>query len=447
MTGSETIFALSSGSGRAAIAVVRLSGPQSSLVLEDLAGELPQARQLVLRNLRDPSSQEILDKCAVVWCPGPRSVTGEDVVELHLHGSPAVLAAVTDVLSRYSTLRPADAGEFSRRAFANGKLDLVEVEGLADLLEARTSAQLRQAMHQFSGSASSLFESWRAQLLEIRAGIEAAVDFSEEQGVAEAALSGIDENIRGLEAAMGQALAGSAMSEMVQEGVRVVLAGHPNTGKSSILNCLSRRDVAIVADEPGTTRDIIEVMMNLEGVPVILTDTAGLRSGVSDKIEAEGIRRSRNRIGGADLVLWVWAPDVPGSAEPDASIKVDLFVANKSDLETPRSGLIRNDIGMRGVEVSARTGAGILELTNHIKLLSHKKVPNEEPAAIVSARQKAITERSIRLLNDARSVTSASLELKAEYIRLACDEVGRLTGRVDVEEWLGAIFSRFCIGK
>lgn len=447
MTGSDTIFALSSGVGRVAIAVMRLSGPQSSLLLKDLAGSLPAPRHFSLCSLRDPGSGELLDKAAVVWCPGPQSVTGEDVVELHLHGSPAVLGAVFDVLRRYPLLRPADAGEFTRRAFANGKLDLVEVEGLADLLEARTSSQLRQAMQQFSGVASSVFDGWRSELLQIRAGIEAAVDFSDERGVAEAALESVGQQIQALEQKMQLSIDQSAVSEILRDGVRVVLAGYPNTGKSSILNLLARRDAAIVATRPGTTRDVIEVHMDLGGVPVILTDTAGLRLVTSDEIEAEGIRRSRHRIADANIVLWVSAPDVPGSAHPEAGIKVDLYVRNKSDLVDPGSKLFRNETEPPYLDVSAQTGSGSSELINYIRSLANEQVRAGDAALIVSARQKSIVERSIRLLNDACMVGSTNLELKAECIRLASDEVGRLTGRVDVEEWLGAIFNRFCIGK
>lgn len=447
MTGNDTIFALSSGAGRAAIAVLRISGERSSFVIRELTGQLPPARQLTVCSIRNPQTAELLDKGAVIWVPGPASVTGEDIAELHLHGSQAILIEVMSLLQAYPEVRPAEAGEFTRRAFANGKMDLIEVEGLSDLLEARTAGQRRQAMRQFSGSTSFTFEDWRQRLLGIRASIEAAVDFVDEPGVAELAERGLDADIKALSNDMDRALSGSAMSEFLREGVRVVLAGHPNTGKSSILNALVHRDVAIVSDRPGTTRDVIEVTLDMAGVPVIFTDTAGLRAEATDSIELEGIRRTHDRIDKADLLIWVSAPDVPGSAASAPGMRVDLRVVNKSDLEDSSLGHSRNDTEEPTVRTSTRTGAGMSDLLSNIKGLVDIRFGHMEDATIVSSRQKTIVKRSIRLLNDAISLQSGSLELKAECIRSAADEVGRLTGRVDVEEWLGAIFSRFCIGK
>ncbi|MCA3572731.1 MAG: tRNA uridine-5-carboxymethylaminomethyl(34) synthesis GTPase MnmE, partial [Aestuariivirga sp.] len=317
MTAGDTIFALSSGAGRAAVAVIRISGAATAPLLEAMAGGLPPARQLVLRSIMDAS--EVLDRGMVAWFPGPRSFTGEDCAELHLHGSPAVLSAVMQRLSAWPGVRPAEAGEFTRRAFLNGKMDLVEVEGLGDLLAARTAAQRRQALRQLSGQASSVFDAWRDQLLLIRADIEAAVDFADEAGVAEAALPGIDRGIRDLLGSIKQSVAAAAASEIIRDGLRVVLAGQPNTGKSSLLNALARREAAIVSDLPGTTRDAIEVSLDVEGIPVVLTDTAGLRPDTPDALEAEGIRRSRQHISGADVVVWVWSPDIPGSEVPDSA--------------------------------------------------------------------------------------------------------------------------------
>lgn len=446
MTSSDTIFALSSGAGRAAVAVLRLSGPGSSMVLTALAGGLPAPRHLVPRVLRDPQTSEILDKAAVVWLPGPRSFTGEDVAELHLHGSPAVLGGVMAVLRRYTGIRPAEAGEFTRRAFANGKMDLVEVEGLSDLLSAQTGAQRRQAIRQMSGMASSVFEGWRRQLLEIRAGIEAVVDFADEPGVAAEAGRTIDADIRRLLGDMRDCMAASAASEVVRDGVRLVLAGYPNTGKSSLLNSLAGRDAAIVSDRPGTTRDVIEVMLDLKGVAVMLTDTAGLRGAVDDEVEAEGVRRSRRQMEAADMVLWVSSPDVAGSETPEPGLTPALYIRNKSDLTAGESIRLRNESQRPNVTVSTRRGAGMDDLINQISNLV-SGFGGGDSALLVSVRQKSIAEESIRFLNDSLSAASEALEVKAECIRLASESVGRLTGRVDVEEWLGAIFSRFCIGK
>lgn len=442
MTAGDTIYALSSGAGRAAVAVVRLSGSGTQGLLVSLAGGLPPPRRAVLRDLRD-SNGETLDWAIVLWFPGPSSFTGEDCAELHLHGSPSVIQAVMAVCSAWSDVRPAEPGEFTRRAFLNGKMDLVEAEGLADLLEARTAGQRRQAFRQMSGAASSVFESWREQLLLIRADIEASVDFADEEGVAEAAAPGIDRRMATVLAEMQENLSRSAASEIIRDGVKVVLAGHPNTGKSSLLNALSRREAAIVSAIPGTTRDSIEVTMDIHGIPVILTDTAGLRARAADLVEEEGIRRTRQHIAGADVLVWVWSPDVPGSEAPEAGSMPDLIVGNKADLQTSGERPSNAD----ALFISTRTGQGMSVLLDRLSKLLQDRYGSVESSLLVSARQKSAVQRSIRHLNDALNISPDSFELKAEEVRQASEEIGRLTGRVDVEEWLGAIFSRFCIGK
>lgn len=443
MTASDTIFALSSGAGRAAVAVIRISGLATAELLVAITGALPPARQLALRSITDGS--EILDRGMVAWFPAPRSFTGEDCAELHLHSSPAVLSAVMQRLSAWPGVRPAEAGEFTRRAFLNGKMDLVEVEGLGDLLAARTAKQRRQALRQLSGLASSVFDAWRERLLLIRADIEAVVDFADEPGVAEAALPGIDRGIRELLASIEQSVAAAAASEIIRDGLRVVLAGQPNTGKSSLLNALARREAAIVSDIPGTTRDAIEVTLDIDGLPVVLTDTAGLRPDTADRVEAEGMRRSRQHILGADVVVWVWSPDIPGSEVPDSAVKPDLIVRNKSDLPLAESGLPRNDSS--GIATSTRSGEGLSPFLSRLSAILADRYGDVESALLVSVRQKAVADRLIRSLNDALSCGADRLELKAEDIRRASDEIARLTGKVNVEEWLGAIFGRFCIGK
>ena len=441
MTASDTIYALSSGVGRAAVAVIRISGRDASTILASLSGSLPPARQLALRSLIDPKTGELLDRAMVAWFPGPASFTGEDCAELHLHGSSATLAAVMQILSAAPGVRPAEPGEFTRRAFLNGKMDLVEVEGLGDLLDARTESQRRQAIRQMSGEASSVFDSWREQLMLIRADIEAAVDFADEAGVAEAAAPGIDRRTLSLLQQIEEELGRSGSSEVLRDGVRAVIAGHPNTGKSSLLNALARREAAIVSDIPGTTRDAIEVTLDLDGMPLIVTDTAGLRSKPADLVEQEGIRRSRQHMAKSDLLIWVWSADVPGSQVPDDAVNPDIIVQNKVDLP---SGLARNDPGLC---LSTRTREGLQELISEMSGLVRNRFGHVESALFVSARQKQAAGRSIRALNDALAIGPDRLELKAEHVRLATEEIARLTGRVDVEEWLGAIFSRFCIGK
>jgi tRNA modification GTPase len=443
MIAGDTIFALSSGAGRAAVAVIRISGAATAPLLGAMAGDLPPPRQLVLRSIMDGS--EVLDRGMVAWFPGPRSFTGEDCAELHLHGSAAILSAVMQRLSAWPGVRPAEAGEFTRRAFLNGKMDLVEVEGLGDLLAARTGAQRRQAILQLSGQASSVFDAWRDRLLLIRADIEAAVDFADEAGVAEAALPGIDTGIRDLLGSIEQTVAAAAASEIIRDGLQVVLAGQPNTGKSSLLNALARRDAAIVSDLPGTTRDAIEVSLDVEGIPVVLTDTAGLRPDTPDVLEAEGIRRSRQHISGADVVVWVWSPDIPGSEVPDSAVIPDLIVRNKCDLPQSQSRPLRNDSS--AISTSTRSGEGLSSFLSRLSGMLTDRYGNAESALLVSARQKAVADRLIRCLIDALGHGADRLEMKAEDIRRASEEIARLTGKLDVEEWLGAIFSRFCIGK
>ncbi|MEI7598623.1 MAG: tRNA uridine-5-carboxymethylaminomethyl(34) synthesis GTPase MnmE [Aestuariivirga sp.] len=443
MTASDTIFALSSGAARSAVAIVRISGPASGDLLARIAGGVPDPRQFAVRPICDPQSGEVLDKAVVAWLPGPRSFTGEDCAELHLHGSPAVVRAVIVALTSHAGVRPAEPGEFTRRAFSNGKLDLVEVEGLADLLEAHTANQRRQAFRQMSGAASSVIETWRQQLVLIRADIEAVVDFADEPGVAEEAAPGIDARIRALRDQLAQAVERSRIAEVIRDGVRVVLAGLPNTGKSSLLNTLAKRDAAIVSSSPGTTRDTIEVFLDLNGIPVILTDTAGLREKVSDAVEEEGIRRSLRHISQADIVVWIQSADVVGSDTTDG-ITPDITVQNKCDLD---SGLLRNEDSIAELRISTRTGEGVPTFIERLSELMGQHHGAAEPSLLVSERQMVCARDSIRFLNDALNLSVSHLELKAEEIRRASYEIGRLTGKVDVEEWLGAIFSRFCIGK
>lgn len=443
MTSAETIFALSSGAGRSAVAIVRISGPFSGELLAGMADGLPNPRQFAVKPICDPQSGELLDRAVVAWLPGPRSFTGEDCAELHLHGSPAVVRAVMAALASHEGVRPAEPGEFTRRALLNGKLDLVEVEGLADLLEAHTAKQRRQAFRQMSGAASSVIETWREQLVLIRADIEAVVDFVDEPGVAEEAAPGIDARIRSLRDQIVETIDRAGMAEVIRDGVRVVLAGMPNTGKSSLLNMLAKREAAIVSDVPGTTRDTIEVFLDLNGLPVILTDTAGLREKVSDPVEEEGIRRSRRRISDADIVVWIWSADVMGSDTSDG-ITPDITAQNKCDLD---SGLTRNEDTGAELRISTRTGHGISAFIEQLSVLLGQRFGLEEPSVLVSERQIIAAKKSIRFLNDALEASASQLELKAEEIRSASNEIGRLTGKVGVEEWLGAIFSRFCVGK
>ena len=444
----DTIYALASGSGTVALSVIRVSGDRSRIALERLAGGVGAPRRCHLRQLRDPQSAEILDEAVVIWFPGPASFTGEDCAELHIHGGRAVQEGVLRALSRVPGLRLAEPGEFTRRAVVNGKMDLVEAEGLGDLLSAQTSAQRRQAMSQMLGDASTVFDSWREQLLLIRAAIEAAVDFADEQGVAKEAQKDIDSRICALLSKLEAAQARAVAAAAVRDGVKVVLAGRPNTGKSSLLNALVGRDTAIVSAIPGTTRDAIEVFLDLDGIPVVLTDTAGLRGGATDAVEVEGIRRSWRKLADCDILVWVAAPDVMGSQEYDPDVTPDILVESKSDIAESNLRLYRNEKSIRSqVILSAETGEGIEAFLRMLTDLARERFIGAENPVVVTERQRLVTADTIVSLRNSIVHGSDALELKAEEIRRAADSVGRLTGRVEVEEWLGAIFSRFCIGK
>jgi tRNA modification GTPase len=439
MSRKDTICAQASGAGRAAIAVIRISGPATGEVLRALCG-LPEARHASLRALRDPRTETALDRGLVLWFPAPASFTGEDMAELHVHGGRAVVASVLDAVLSIDGVRLAEPGEFASRAFENGKLDLTEVEGLADLINAETEAQARQALAQAGGSLRTLYEAWRAQLLRAQALTEAGLDFADEADVTAKVATGADAIVAELIGQVTPHLA-DRRGERLRDGFRVVIVGAPNAGKSSLLNALARGDVAIVSEEAGTTRDIIEVHLDLDGLPVILTDTAGLREA-GGKIEVEGIRRALARAQAADLVLWLIDAKKPVSAPPEplARGRVPFLpVRNKIDL-APVSAA-------EGVSLSAKTGEGIDTLVAELKTRAREALAAGSESPVVSrARHRAELEAALAALRRSLEPGLAA-ELKAEELRAASLHLGRLTGSVDVEEVLGAIFSEFCIGK
>ncbi len=445
MISADTIYALSSGGGRAGIAVVRMSGPRSGPVLRGVASKFPGVREFAFVTFKIPGAGEVIDRGVAVWCPAPNSATGEDIAEFHVHGSEAVLAVLFEVFSGFDGVRPAEPGEFSRRAYANGKMDLVEVEGLADLLEARTRSQWRQAMGQFDGRASAVFEDWRNRLISLIALVEASVDFSEEEGVSDSAAQGFSHELGSLVRLMEDSLRQGANARAIREGVKVVLAGKPNTGKSSLLNALSRRDAAIVSAIPGTTRDVIEVQIDLGGMPVLLADTAGLRSGSGDIVEQLGIERSYQEIGQADVVVWVSSDDVAESHAADDGVLVDLWLRNKSDLVEAAPSPLYGDGG--AMLVSAKSGFGLDEVVDRLTGLVRSKFGRAEQALVVRDRQCVAITDSIRYLNECQDTDFQYPELLAARLRSAADCLARITGRIGVEDWLGDIFSRFCIGK
>ena len=444
-----TIYAVSSGQGRAAVAVVRISGPHARRVLELMAGGCPPPRQAAFRRLRHPHDHELLDEALVLWFPGPRSETGEDLAELHAHGGRAVVNALLNSLGCIDGCRLAEPGEFIRRAFENGKLDLTQVEGLADLIDAETEAQRRQAVAHASGAAARILDAWRGRLVEALALVEAAIDFSDEPDVAADAVSRALADARGVADEISRHLTTADRGEIVRVGFQVVIAGGPNAGKSSLFNLLAKRDVAIVADEPGTTRDVLQVRLDLGGLLVVLSDTAGIREGVGP-IEAEGIRRARAEAAQADLVLLVDdASDAAGiglkAPEEFGGARAILKVRNKIDLVTASAA--SRDSG--SIHVSARTGEGVADLVARIASIANERVSADEPALVTHARHRTHLIACGAALARVAAMSSAAEqpELLAEDLRRAVDEIGRITGRVGPEEVLGQIFGRFCIGK
>lgn len=433
-----TIFALSSAPGRAAVAVIRVSGPAAGDALKALTARgLPLPRQAALRRLVDPADGRMLDEALVLWFVGPRSETGEDMAEFQVHGGRAVVAGVLAALARLPGLRPAEPGEFTRRAVANGKIDLTAAEAIADLVDADTERQREQALAEAGGAAARRYDAWREALIGLMARLEAAIDFSEDD-LPEGLLSGMEEEMAGLAATIRDHLDDDGRAERLRRGLRVVILGAPNVGKSSLLNRLARRDAAIVAEEAGTTRDIVEVTLDIAGFAVTLSDTAGLREGAGP-VEAEGMRRARLLAQEADLRLVLldatrWSESL--AVAGDLIGPQTLVVANKADRAVPREGV--------ALAISCTSGEGIDRLVAAIAgRLEAMWQPG--PAGPSHARHRAGLEQAVAALERAGMAGEAALA--AEDLRLAATALGRLTGRVDVEDILDAIFSRFCIGK
>ncbi|MDB5433669.1 MAG: tRNA uridine-5-carboxymethylaminomethyl(34) synthesis GTPase MnmE [Caulobacter sp.] len=443
---TDTIFAPATAAGRAAVAVVRLSGPRTRETVEAMAGKLPAARRASLRRLRHGGLA--LDDALVLWMPGPASFTGEDSAEFHLHGGPAIVEAVTEALAGLG-LRLAEPGEFTRRAFQNGRMDLAQAEAVADLVDAETAAQARQALAQLEGGLSRRYDTWRETLVEALAVLEAAVDFPDEdlpENVSARARPGLERLLDELD----DALTDEARGRRVREGYRIALIGAPNAGKSSLLNALAGRDAAIVTATPGTTRDVIEVPMVLAGYKTLLADTAGVREA-TDSIEAEGVRRARAWADGADLRLWI----VDGSVADDTwhwaqslAHPGDLLVLSKADLpEAADAGAARANGAARGLETLAVSALGEGAV---LRAALERRVV----AALSGAEFPAATRlRHAESLREARSRVASALaqadqvELAAEDVRLAARALARVTGRIDAEDVLDRVFSTFCIGK
>ena len=429
-------------------------------------------RVACFRTIRHPETGEALDKAVVIFFEAARSETAEDLAELQVHGGRAVIKAVLEALALMPGCRPAEAGEFARRAFENGKLDLVEVEGLADLVDAETEGQRRQALAQAGGALSKLYEGWRGQLIEISALAEAALDFSDEADVSDKAFTQAREQAMPLMSAIRHHLDDKHRGEILRDGFRVALLGAPNAGKSSLLNALAKREAAIVSEEAGTTRDVIEVRLDLGGLPVIVSDTAGIRLS-EGAIESEGIKRSLATARAADLVLWLSEPGASDEAIPvDISRETFLRVATKMDLTSPSP--LGERVGVRGdrlfdavaaphpnplpmpsaaawgegeVPISTKTGAGMEALISAITDAARDRIGAHDEPALTQVRHRHLLESCALSLDAFLSGDATHTELRAEDLRLAAHALGRITGRVDVEDILDQVFSRFCIGK
>jgi tRNA modification GTPase len=443
-----TIFALSSGRPPVAIAVVRISGPNARLALEKLTGRVPEARKAALVRVRNPGTDEVIDEALALWFPAPHSETGEDTAELQLHGGSAVITGVLDALGKIDGCRLAEPGEFTRRAFENGRLDLTEVEGLADLIAAETPAQRRQAFLQLKGLIGDRAEAWRLRLIEALALVEARIDFSDEADVPEDLLGPALHAAQQLLDEIAAVLADGRRGERLREGLVVAIAGPPNAGKSTLFNRLARREAAIVSPYAGTTRDLIEVHLDLDGYPVTLVDTAGIRDSV-EPVEQEGVRRARQRAGTADLVLWVSDISASGGASGDAVPLIGATevwrVANKTDLRTD----IRNEEEFSYL-ISAVSGRGIDTLSAGLAEYARNYFSGAESGIVTRARHRDALEHTVAALK--RALVEADRgkdreELVAEEMRAAATALGRLIGRVEVDDILDVIFRDFCIGK
>jgi tRNA modification GTPase len=452
----DTIFALSSGRPPAAIAVIRISGPRAGGALEQLTGRLPQPRRASLVKVRDPATGDVIDEGLALWFPGPRSETGEDIAELQVHGGRAVIAEVLAALGGVEGLRPAEAGEFTRRAFENGRLDLTAVEGLADLVAAETRAQRRQAYQHLKGLLGERAESWRQRLVEALALVEAAIDFSDEEDVPKEAMARALASIRPLAEEVGCAI-GSGHGERLREGLRVAIAGPPNAGKSTLFNRLARREAAIVSPFPGTTRDVLEAHLDLGGYPVTVLDTAGIRES-DDPVEREGVRRATEQAAQADLTLWVLdATAISSSTAPEVlqpahgrSCGVVWCVVNKIDLlsaAAQQTAESQFDKELTVHLLSGLTTAGLDALVDAIGGFAAGFF-SAEPALVTRARQRAQLRATVLALRAAEDAARQGCEeIVAEQLRLATRALGKLLGRVDIEDILDVIFRDFCIGK
>jgi tRNA modification GTPase len=439
-----TIFAPATAPGRGGVAIVRVSGPLAGTALTTLTGRpLPAPRMASFVRLTVPDSGEFLDQGLVLWFPSPHSFTGEDVAEFHVHGGRAVIAGVIDALASLPGLRIAEPGEFSRRGFENGKFDLTAAEAIADLVDADTSAQRRQALRQMEGELGRLYDGWRHRLTRALAHLEADIDFPDED-LPEGVAVMVRPELEALAGEIAAHLNDNRRGERLRDGIHIAILGAPNAGKSSLLNVLARREAAIVSERAGTTRDVVEVHLDLGGFPVVLADTAGLREA-ADEIESEGIRRALDRAANADLKLAVFDATALPELDAQTLAVVDdqtLVVLNKVD---STSGVVQEIGGKPAMPVSARTGEGLPELLRALTSAVQTRFEAPGVPALTRARHRGALEECAASLH--RAMSADLPELAAEDVRLASRALGRITGRVDVEDLLDVIFQDFCIGK
>lgn len=436
MTTQDTIIGLASGGLPSGIAVVRVSGGACQAILQALVDPLPKPRRAEYRTLKDPSDGSTIDHGLVLWFPGPGSFTGEDVVELQVHGGRAVVDKVLSTLLREDRVRLAEAGEFTRRAFENGRMDLTEVEGLADLIAANTEVQREIAVSQSHGALRAIYEGWRESLIRVQAMYAAEIDFIDEDDVPDDAAALALGTLETLSDAMRDFLADSKAGEIIRDGYRIAIMGPPNAGKSSLLNYLAKREIAIVTDIPGTTRDVLEVTLDIAGVPVVFSDTAGIRETV-DPIEQEGIRRAYASAQAADLVIWLQDRDAKAGKPDETGHANEIHLLTKDDAGT---------LG-EGKSISSVSGHGIGWLIQEISLKLATLKTAVEPGLITRRRHRDLVSNAAQHLEEALNQESLGAEVVAEHLRRSGDELGKLSGRIDVEDLLDVVFSEFCVGK
>ncbi len=435
----DTIYAVATGAGRAAIAIIRVSGPLCRDIARLVAGRVPPARVATLAHLRDPQTGDTLDRALVLFFEAAKSEIGEDGLEFHVHGGTAVVAGLLGALAQVRGVRQAEPGEFARRAFLNGKMDLAQIEGLADLIDAETVWQRRQAQRQLSGAMRDAAAPWRTALIAASADVETAIDFADDVELGETVHASVAALVGPVCVGLRQELATAHAAERVRDGVQVVIAGPPNAGKSTLLNALARRDVAIVSAVPGTTRDLIEVSLDLAGCAVTLVDTAGLRES-PDAVERIGIERARARAASADLVLWLSEEAAPGFDCPVWPIAPKADLRADAPEEASPSG---HDV----LAISAKTGLNLDRLLQRLEAFTQNVVRSGATGLLARARHRQAFETALAALEHAQAQRDLPLELVAEDLRSARFALDRLIGIVDVEDILGDIFSRFCIGK